>query len=177
LITAIINDIGNITDSLGTHTLTTNDFGSNGMVNWYGAKAYVDYLNHIHYEGYSTWSLPTSRQLATLFITNLGYTYPTSLQDSHNADYALFSNVQIGSFISYWSGMETPDFFYIYGDTFSFGYGGQYYDLKEFQNFTWIMLPGNVAAVPVPGAIWLFGAGLLSLLRLKRRDNVRAIGC
>ncbi len=30
---------------------------------------------------------------------------------------------------------------------------------------------GNSAAVPVPGAIWLFGSGLLGFLSLKRRHN------
>ncbi|WGS85422.1 PEP-CTERM sorting domain-containing protein [Methylomonas sp. UP202] len=31
---------------------------------------------------------------------------------------------------------------------------------------------GNSAAVPVPGAIWLFGSGLLGLISLKRRQNI-----
>ncbi|MDO8844110.1 hypothetical protein [Methylicorpusculum sp.] len=48
------------------------------------------------------------------------------------------------------------------------GYLGGY---KYQQFYAWAVSPGQVAAVPVPGAVWLFGTGLVGLLGLKRRGH------
>ena len=39
--------------------LSIDDFSSNGMATWFGAMAYVNYLNSIHYAGNNQWRLPT----------------------------------------------------------------------------------------------------------------------
>lgn len=41
------------------YTLTASDFSSDGTTSWYGAMAYVNYLNQINYAGSSDWRLPT----------------------------------------------------------------------------------------------------------------------
>ncbi|NJA04148.1 PEP-CTERM sorting domain-containing protein [Methylococcaceae bacterium WWC4] len=47
--------------------------------------------------------------------------------------------------------------------------GGQATNPKTNQYFAWAVHQGNIAAVPVPGAVWLFGTGLLGLLGLRRK--------
>lgn len=68
------------------------------------AEAFVAYLNFIKYDGYSHWELPSNIELETLLTTNLGEIAGSSLANSHDNDYKLFSNVQDG--FSYWSVTE-----------------------------------------------------------------------
>ena len=77
-----------------------------------------------------------------------------------------FSNAQ--SLFAYWSGTEyeIPTSAWVF-----FTYDGiQSVSGKNNQvyTFAWAVSPGQVAAVPVPGAVWLFGSGLIGLLGLKR---------
>ena len=42
-----------------THTIVAADFNAaTGKMNWYGARAWVNYLKVTHYKGYSDWRLP-----------------------------------------------------------------------------------------------------------------------
>jgi hypothetical protein len=42
-----------------THTIVAADFNAaTGRMNWYGARAWVNYLKVTHYKGYSDWRLP-----------------------------------------------------------------------------------------------------------------------
>ena len=42
-----------------THTIAGTDFNAvTGRMNWYGARAWVNYLNVSHYKGYTDWRLP-----------------------------------------------------------------------------------------------------------------------
>jgi hypothetical protein len=54
---------------------------------------------------------------------------------------------------------------------FSTGSGRQGSANKGFWLDVWVVSPGQVAAVPVPGAVWIFGTGLVGLLSLKRRGQ------
>lgn len=79
-----------------------------------------------------------------------------------------FSNVQ--SYV-YWLGTEYSD---VSSNAWGFFAGIGYQDIAYFktsQFYAWAVSPGQVSAVPVPGAVWLFGSGLLGLLDLKRRHN------
>src|SRR5262245_52846524 len=41
------------------HTIVAADFNAaTGRMNWYGARAWVNYLRVTHYKGYSDWRLP-----------------------------------------------------------------------------------------------------------------------
>ena len=42
---------------------------------------------------------------------------------------------------------------------------------KRWNLYAWAVSPGQVAAVPVPGAVWLMGSGLLGMVSLKRRGH------
>jgi len=130
-------------------------------------------------DGYSGWELPSIDQLTTQFRTNLGEALGSSIADSHNASYNLFSNVQSGLYAS-----SSFDF-----DCFCNRAGERPLDTEVDQWFfnttngsveknggsyayAWAVRPGNVAAVPVPGAFWLFGSALAGLMGLKRRGNI-----
>jgi hypothetical protein len=60
LVNKIIADIGTVADSyFGPHVLTSNDFHSNfGSVTWWGAQAWIGYLNFHNFDGYNDWRLP-----------------------------------------------------------------------------------------------------------------------
>ncbi|WP_347987737.1 DUF1566 domain-containing protein [Methylomonas sp. AM2-LC] len=154
----------------GTYTLTTADFGSGGTVDWWAGQALVHYLDTQNYGGSNQWALPTSNpvfgydngsQLGELFYNELGGTAGSSIPSGP------FSNVQA---YVYWSGTEYAAY-PGYAWYFYTVYGYQNLSYKDFQFYAWAVSPGQVNAVPVPGAVWLFGTGMLGLLGLKRRGH------
>lgn len=172
----------------GEYALSVEDFSSSdfGLTNWFGAKAFANYLNSINYAGSNQWALPTvgantqagynqtSSQFGQLVYDELGFDDGYNLQNLDN-----FSNVQA---YWYWSGTES-EFNSIYGSNPGFawfldfaGLGYQFVQEKNVQHYAWVISPGQLitapvpdSVVPVPGAVWLFGTGLLGLLGLKRR--------
>jgi hypothetical protein len=188
LVSTIISTIGSIADTpntydtpvySGSHTLSTDDFGANGLVSWFGAKAFTSYLNTIIYAGSNQWALPSAGanpqtgynqaggQFGQLFYNELGGTVGGTIPNTAN-----FTNEQVNG---YWLGTEyapVPAYAWEFS-TFS-GYQG-YYDkgfLGSTQFLAWVVSPGQVSAVPVPGAIWLFGSGLVGLLGLKKPRKI-----
>lgn len=122
----VIHDIPNVYDSSpGTYKLSASDFSTSfGTMDWWGAQAWVHYLNVIDYGGSSHWALPTtvdsgasvgypngaagnpsqsSSQMAQLFYGGLGQVEGSPIVTTHSGAYSLFSNVQPGY---YWSGTE-----------------------------------------------------------------------
>lgn len=56
----VIHDTPNPYDPSGTYTLSSNDFNTtNGTMTWWGAMAWVNYLNARNYGGSTQWALPT----------------------------------------------------------------------------------------------------------------------
>ncbi len=76
-----------------------------------------------------------------------------------------FSNVQSDV---YWSGTASSS---SKAWRFAFAYGGQIAINKGQSGYAWAVQSGNVGAVPVPAAVWLFGSGLIGLLGFARRRN------
>ena len=71
----------------------------------------------------------------------------------------------------YWSGTEfAPATEGAWG--FALGYGFQYDLYKTDSYYALAVRPGDVAAVPVPAAAWLFGSGLLGMLGVARRRKI-----
>ena len=114
-------------------------------------------------------------EMASLWYDTLGNLgYVDTSGNSNQTGWGLnnvgpFSNVQSDY---YWSGLEyAPNV----GSAWSFNanYGLQYwYPKVNFSNYYgWAVRTGDVSAVPVPAAIWLFGSGLLGLLGLARRQR------
>jgi len=61
---------------------------------------------------------------------------------------------------------------------FGFGAGSGYQETVDkhyYQFYAWAVRDGDVAPVPIPATIYLFGTGLLGLLRFKRHKCNRQI--
>ena len=173
----VIHDTPNGYDN-GTYTLTTADFDTTtGRMTWWGAQAWA---NNLTLGGVTGWSLPstpiedvgynvTSSQMGDLFYNQLGVSAGSSIATSTNPNYNLFTNLQI---YVYWSGSEyAPD----PGSAWNFNTNNgtqSYYSSKDNQLYAWAVRPGDVAAVPVPGAFWLFGSAMVGLMGLKRRGSI-----
>jgi hypothetical protein len=160
-------------------------------MSYWGARAWVNYLDATNYGGSNQWALPTtvdtssasdcgascnfppaqsSSQMAQLFYGGLGQFANSSITTTHNANYSLFSNVESGIVTGgvYWSGTEysaAPYYAYDWGTDD----GNQGFDLKAGESYALAVSPGDVSAVPEPGAAWLLGVGLLGLVGLRRR--------
>ena len=177
----VIHDTPNVYDTVpnsGVYSLTTADFNtSNGRLTWWGAQAWA---NNLSLGGYTDWTLPTTvpaqyglnqtgSQMGDLFYNQLGGVAWTSITTTHNANYNLFSNVQNDT---YWLSSESAPFPFIAwvfdttnGDPTTTSY-------KFDQLYAWAVRPGDVAAVPLPGAVWLFLSGLIGFMGLKRRGSI-----
>lgn len=121
----VIYDTPNHLNPSGVYNLSLADFSVFwGTANWYGAQAFVQYLNSIVYMGYSDWRLPrtdsslhpsgypdgqdgsppiSSSELAMLFYGQLGQVRAQNPMDVHNDNYYLFTNL---GWKSYWSETE-----------------------------------------------------------------------
>jgi hypothetical protein len=122
----------------------------------------------------------TNSELAYMYNVNLGLLGTLSTSGVYQPNFGIFGNGTAGGqknvglvnnlqAYPYWSGaQESP----ISNNAWFFGFGDgvQATTSKTNQNYTWAVRPGDVSAVPVPGAVWLFGSGLIGLLGLKRRS-------
>jgi hypothetical protein len=176
----VINDTPNIYDtpiSSGHHSVTNADFDSSllGSASWFGAIAFTNYLNSISYAGSNQWNLPsagasplvgtnrTGTQFGDLFYTELGGNAYVTMPNTDN-----FTNEQDDT---YWLGTEyAPNLKGAW--TFVTHYGLESATTKDVPYYAWAVSPGQVAAVPVPSAIWLFGSALIGFIGCKRRCNL-----
>lgn len=166
---SLISKIAAVTPTLndsryGLRTIDTSDFttiGSfAGTVSWWGALAYVNYLNSISYGGSNQWHLPTvatqtagyntpsngttaGNELSELYYQELGSkAFPVAgygIRDSSN----IFTNEQ--AYAASWSGTESASnsdrawFFNPY-------HGGQYDGSKNLQLYAWAIYFGSTRA-------------------------------
>lgn len=139
------------TTDRGTARTTTN--GADG--GWRdGAGDPVSEMGHMYY----------------VSLANLGLCDPNLPWCSAQIDAGLkntgpFTNVQLDL---YWSGTALDS---SSAWLFRAHNGTQFNDDKTFESFAWAVRPGNVSAVPIPGAVWLFGSGLIGLLGWARRKR------
>ena len=130
--------------------------------------------------GYNV-NLATS-EMAHMFYSTLGNTgyYNTSGTatgcSATTPPYCLtndgpFSNLQPNS--NYWSGATyAPNTSLAWN--FYFGDGSQFRNGKTSELIAWAVRPGDIAAVPAPGAMWLLGTGVAALML--RRRAMTALG-
>lgn len=156
-----------VTPSLGSpHTLAANDFSYQADLgrwvgSWWAATAWADSFTYQSgSQTLSDWRLPTSTEAQNL-ITQLGsgfgakapfafvppFYWTANLTSATNADVArpLFGTI----------------------DNFTLMNGSA----PRYSN-VWAVATGNVAAVPVPAAVWLFASGLLGLVGFGRHKSI-----
>ena len=172
----VYDDVNNITWAADANLAQTSGYDADGKMTWTEAVAWADQLT---LGGFTNWSLPTTvpavtgfnqtgSQMGNLFYNQLGGVAESGFPTTHNANYNLFTNVQ--SYV-YWSGSEYAPF-PSNAWRFGTGDGNQNTNVKLVQFYAWAVRPGDVAAVPVPGAFWLFGSAMVGLMGLKRRKNI-----
>ncbi len=102
-----------------THAIVADDFdATTGRMNWYGARAWINYLNATHYLGYSDWRLPDvgtaslqaggctacvpgdggfavgTSEWWRLYFEELGGTAHVPIASSNNGSYSLFHGIE-----------------------------------------------------------------------------------
>ena len=171
-----------------SYSLTAADFDtSGGGMTWFGAIAWVNYLNVTNYQGYSDWRLPnigpagtnpgicggacypstsgepiSSSEWWELFFTELGGVQRTPIQTTHNSSYLLFTNMLGGGWGGNGQPLDLANDFTDLANTFGADSGQQ----RAFTNnmtFAWIVRPGLSVTSPPPMAhLVLAPAGMLS---------------
>jgi hypothetical protein len=177
----------------------TSGYDADGRMTWSEAMTWANnlsYYDSVRNVTYIDWRLPTTLQpdaacetqsdgdsygyncagseMGHLFYIELGGTAGSSILNSSDPDLTLFTNVQSDF---YWSGSEYAP---IPGAAWLFNfYSGFQPRLLSKNNdfpYAWAVRPGDVAAVPVPAGVWLFGSGLIGLAAVaRRRHPLRAV--
>lgn len=176
IVAASTNNYGSV-----GYTVSISDFNTDGTTSWYGANAFVSYLNSIAYAGNTGWQLPTfvngsnngttvGNEVAELYFDELNGIrfFP---------DTTTFDNEKR----TYWTGTERADStdrgFYFETTFTGFNPATHFNFFKTQKYYAWAISSGdlskarNVSAVPVPAAAWLFGSGIVSLAGLRRRKQ------
>lgn len=178
---SLISQIASVTPSYNdpAHGLQSIDVGdfhiSDGRMSWWGGLAFTNYLNIINYGGSSQWRLPsaganpqfgfnqTGSELGQLFYSELGGTAGNSIPNTPT-----FNNEQS---YAYWLATEYAP---APLNAWSFNTVGGLQDVNGKLNqgnlvYAWAVSPGQVPTIPIPGALWLMGSGLIGLLSLRMR--------
>jgi len=141
----------------------TIDVGNDGAT-------YMNYFQGVDF-GYN---ITTHSELSNMFYNVLGNVayYDTSGNASQPGwgltNTGPFSNLQSDN---YWSATEFAPSTTNVAWYFGMLGGGQGNDVKTNNGYAWAVQSGDVSAVPVPAAVWLFGSGLLGLIGVARRKS------
>lgn len=120
--------------------------------------------------------------------SEMGYMFYTNLEnqgryDSDNNYQSNFSSND-NSFVDGTNGETIEienlqmDFYWLDEELWCFNYsawlfnaedGLQYHHIKDYNFYSWAVHDGDVSAVPVPAAAWLFASALIALAGVKRR--------
>lgn len=151
----------------GTYEISRNDFNSidPGRTTWFGANAFVNYLNSINYGGSNHWQLPNagldpqgnpepqSGQLGQLFYSELNGTANKPIPTN-----PFFSDQQIYGYWLLTEFQDDPGYSWI----FNTGFGNQIAEEKFQEFYVWPI------SVPVPATLWLLVSSIIGLVGWKR---------
>jgi len=124
----------------------------------------------------TTYAGSTASEMAYLYYNTLGNLARLDTSGTVRPGWGLtnntgpFSNFESDSVFpsgSYWTGLDCA----VYACAFSFYNGFQGYEYQTSTLFALAVRPGDISAVPVPAAMWLFGSGLMGLLGMAKRKR------
>lgn len=177
-----------------------NNIFVDGHMGWDAATAWA---NDLVYGGYSDWRLPTIVDTGAIgcdgafFGTDCGYNVDLSSSEMAYMWYKILGNIAFidvngtapqrgwglnnsGPFINlqsygYWSDTGYAPLLPYMAWYFGVDNGSQGNNSKAAALFAWAVRSGDVSPVPVPGAGWFLGSGLLMLVGMaghRRRSRV-----
>lgn len=184
-----------------SNTFGITDISNPGSMTWFKAITWFQAMNisdaGAGYLGFNDWRMPTTlvpdgsctfldgtprtdsigycsgSEMGNLFYNVFGANANGKLSLTGDpVELAKFSNITDNV---YWSGTAySPDPFN-QAWYFNFNLGNQSAGGKGAGGFLWAVRTGDVSAVPVPAAAWLFGSGLVGLLGIatKKRRAIR----
>lgn len=170
----------------------SSGYDADGKMTWDETQTWIDTLNTESHLGFNDWRLPTTlvpdsscsntnidglpagtnctgSEMGHLFYNELGGAALNSILDSADPDLALFFNIQSDV---YWADdNDSPFSGSAWTWIFLFSHGAQDLELKGPDYYTWAVRDGDIGAVPVPAAVWLFCSGLIGLIGMAKRKR------
>ena len=171
----IYDDVLNITWLQDANFPKTSGLIDTGMMDWDSAMLWSA---NLEYGGYNDWRLPSAGENPVIGYNDtgseMGHLYytpePHGLGNLAGVDISNtgpFFNLEYGT---YWTSTEY-DLDPQNAWTFFFGYGAQSPDRKYLTDnyYAWAVRDGDVEVVPVPGAVWLVGPGLITIVGFRKK--------
>lgn len=121
-----------------------------------------------NYEGFGYES--TSSEMGHLFYTELGLTsqFFPGYTSAQLAAMTVFDHLVGDGFEGgYWT--STPASWVDMSYNFSFATGQRGHNSNDYSHRALAVSEANVSAVPIPGAVWLLGSGLMGMIGLRRK--------
>lgn len=182
---ALLSRLGGMAyyDNVADLTWLANANTSGNTFDWYGASAWAESLN---INGITGWRLPgtvvpdetcdfisrefncTGSELGNMFYNVLGGVAGSSISTTHNNNYDLFTNIQTEAYWSTNYDNYNPWYFF-----FRSGYQDDFNGYRSDSYYAWAVHTGDVSAVPVPAAAWLFISGLIGLAAIAKQKQAR----
>jgi hypothetical protein len=185
----IYDDVLNLTWLQDAGYVWSSGYDGNGRMTWNDAVAWADQLV---YGGYDDWRLPTTVDKPAVWgydgtttagynitTSEMGYMYYVNLGNlgafaKDGTAQTGWESPNVGPFINlgpgeaFWSGTEySADPANAWWFFFAGGQQGYVPKDYEYAGSAWAVRDGDVSTVPIPGAVWLFGSGLIGLAGLK----------
>jgi len=182
---ALIERLGGLAyyDDVANLTWLADADAAGTSMNWADANSWVAGLT---VEGVTGWRLPGTLQpdaSCDSQSAGVSFGYNCTGSEMGNLFYNLLGNTAAAGFTSHSSGpfsnIQNDSYWSFTEDAlntsrawnFSMSGGGQSWTSKVNSLKVWAVHDGDISAVPVPAAIWLFGSGLIGLAGIARRKK------
>jgi len=175
---ALLERLGGLAyyDDVADLTWLTNANAVGTGMNWQDANSWAADLT---VDGVDGWRLPdsgtcigyncTDSEMGNLFYNVLGNTSGGSIHNKGPFNFNLYQASNPNN-SRYWTATQHEDIL-TNAWSFSMGLGEQSPSGQSFGFRAWAVQSGDVSAVPVPAALWLFGSGLIGLAGFARRKR------